>query len=115
MDHAFSKNKRLLTKKEYERVFKQAKKVVAPDFFILTILNDKNTARLGFALSKKSLPKASSRNRVRRVIRESFRTQSELKHVDIVVLGKPGLAKLNNQEIRMDLETLWKKINKMYE
>lgn len=113
MIYAFGKNKRLLTKKEYGHVFEQAKKVGMPTFFALTRANDKETARLGFAFSKKQLSKASSRNRIRRIMRESFRLQS-LVPVDIVILAKFGLDKQTNQEINQDMTLLWKKINNIY-
>lgn len=115
MGYAFTKHKRLLTKKEYEHVFKQSTKVVTPAFFVLTRLNDKNTARLGFALSKKYLPKASSRNRIKRIFREAFRIESvKLKNVDIVLLAKSSLDNLTNSEIRESLAILWQKIEKIY-
>lgn len=116
MTYAFDHAKRLLTKKEYEWVFTQSRKtgmkIEFYPFFVLTVLNDKNTARIGFALSKKCLPSACLRNRVKRVFREHFRIQAALlKKVDIVVLAKPGLAQLNNQEIIAYFDVLWQKIN----
>ena len=43
-------------------------------------------ARLGLIVGKKAVPKASARNRIKRVIRERFRTvQTELPPVDIVI------------------------------
>lgn len=113
MEQAFTKTKRLLTKKEYERVFKQSKKIDTPAFFVLTASNNKDNARIGFALSKKYLPSACLRNRVKRIFRESFRCQ-KLENVDIIVLAKSGLSKLDNEELRMSLTVLWEKINKIY-
>jgi ribonuclease P protein component len=117
MNHAFPKAKRLLTKEEYERVFKQpkkTKKIEMDVFFVLAAPNDKDTARLGFALSKKVLPKACMRNRVKRLFREDFRVNAlALKPVDIIVLGKPGLKNSTNMEIRNNLSLLWRKINQL--
>ena len=43
-------------------------------------------ARLGLIVGKKAVSKASARNRIKRVIRDRFRTaQNELPPVDIVV------------------------------
>lgn len=121
MKYAFTKAKRLLTKEEYERVFKQSrdatitKKIETNIFFVLTALNDQETARLGFALSKKVLPKASLRNRVKRLFREDFRINAlTLEKVDIIVLAKSGLKNSSNPEIRNNLSILWQKINKHY-
>ncbi len=115
MRYAFPKVKRLLKKEEYERVFKQSKQTKKVDmgaFFVLIAPNDLEVPRLGFALSKKVLPSACLRNRVKRIFRESFRVCSlTLKNVDIIVLAKPGLAKSSNQEMRNNLSILWQKIN----
>ncbi len=114
MDYAFPKAKRLLKKEEYERVFKktkETKKIDTDVFFVLTAPNDKETARLGFALSKKVLPKACMRNRVKRLFREDFRVNSlTLKSMDIIVLAKSGLKDSTNPEIRNNLSLLWRKL-----
>lgn len=119
MKYAFTRSKRLLTPKDYENVFmqsrKQGVKIDMPGFFVLVILNDKNTARIGFALSKKSMPKAHSRNRMKRLFRESFRHQSnQLKNMDIVVLARSDLSSRSNKEMQENLTLLWQKINKIY-
>ena len=122
MKYAFTKAKRLLTKAAYERVFKQSrdtknvtKKIETDIFFALTALNDQETARLGFALSKKVLPTACLRNRVKRIFREDFRVNClTLEKVDIIVLAKSGLKNSSNPEIRNNLSKLWQKINKHY-
>lgn len=109
---SFSRDKRLLTKQDYEQVFKQAKKIAMPAFFVLAKLNDKNCARLGFALAKKALRKAHQRNRIKRLFRESFRKHCvELNPVDLVVLAKSHLVQMTNQEIQADLEKLWQKVS----
>lgn len=117
MNYAFPKAKRLLKKEEYEWVFKQTKKTKKIEmdvFFVLAAANDKETARLGFALSKKVLPKACMRNRVKRLFREEFRINSSmLKPVDIIVLGKSNLKSVTNSEIRNNLSLLWRKINQL--
>lgn len=56
----------------------------------------KNTlpyARLGLAIAKRAVPSAVDRNRIRRLIRESFRyRQSKLVGLDIVVVTGPPLS-----------------------
>ena len=48
------------------------------------------------------------RNRIKRLIRESFRHhQSDIDALDFVILGRAGLAELDNQQIREMIDALW--------
>jgi ribonuclease P protein component len=48
-------------------------------------------ARLGLAVSKKALPRAVDRNRIRRVAREGFRHIQFARPVDVVVSARPAV------------------------
>lgn len=64
--------------------------------------------RLGLRISKKYLKHAVERNRVKRVIRESFRlNQYRLKDLDVVLIAKKGINTFSNQRIGQCLEKLW--------
>jgi ribonuclease P protein component len=102
--YKFNKTKRLLAKKDYDVVFKGPRKIVTEHFIILYRENSISQARLGIALAKKIVKKACNRNRIRRVLREAFRTKTNFKPVDIVFLGKVGLADLDNSTLRKNLE-----------
>lgn len=68
--------------------------------------------RLGLAISRKVAPTAVARNRIKRVTRESFRHwQSQLAALDIVVLGRRGVALQSTQNLRTALDTLWMELN----
>ncbi|MGL5742960.1 MAG: ribonuclease P protein component [Legionella sp.] len=111
---AFKKAQRLLTKKDYSHVFEQAEKLVTSEFIVLFRENSLGYARLGFALSKKMIAKAHERNRIKRLLRESFR-QMELPAVDVVFLARQGVAKQNNVNINTRLSKTWKKLISCYE
>jgi ribonuclease P protein component len=54
---------------------------------------------------------AVRRNRVKRIIRETFRAhQQELPPVDLVVNAKPGAGQANAAVLRASLLTLWAKV-----
>lgn len=119
MGTAFTRAQRLLTKHDFESVFSQFRKrgvkIDIPFFSVLAILNDRSAARIGFALSKKCIPHACIRNYVRRVFREHFRRQLDtLIHLDLVVLAKPLLKKLDKHAIKQgmveDLPMIWRRI-----
>lgn len=57
--------------------------------------------RLGIAISRKCAPHAVTRNRAKRIIREAFRLCTDrLGSVDIVFLGRPGLAGQSREDLR---------------
>ena len=73
---------------------------------VLAIPNQLQHPRLGLAISRKVANKAVSRNRIKRLIRESYRHwQSRLDNLDIVILGRVGVAKQSNRELDAALET----------
>ncbi|MDF2179729.1 ribonuclease P protein component [Aliiglaciecola sp. CAU 1673] len=110
-ENHFSRELRLLTPAHFENVFQQAIPAVSPQLTILAKANQLNHPRLGITLSKKRLKRAHERNRVKRIVRESFRLKQHLlPSVDIVVVGKSGLDQITNAELLSLLEKLWKKI-----
>lgn len=79
-------------------------------FTVLTTENNGHNARLGLAIAKKHCKLAVSRNRLKRIVRESFRQNSErLSGLDIVVLNQPETHKADNQALFDSLEKHWNK------
>ncbi|KTD17875.1 ribonuclease P protein component [Legionella jordanis] len=105
----FDKTRRLLKKSDYEYVFAQAKKVATSEFIFLYRANSLGYARLGLALSKKAIAKAHDRNRLKRLLRETFRIK-QLPAIDVVVLARPGVAKVENKTIIAKLGKTWDKL-----
>ena len=67
-----------------------------------------NQSRLGLVVSKKNISKAVERNRVKRVIRESFRkNKSQIPNLDVVVLIRKGIDVLPNVVISSKMNSLW--------
>ena len=110
-ENNFSRELRLLTPTHFEYVFNNAIPAVSPQITLLARTNNINNPRLGITLAKKRVKQANERNRIKRIIRESFRLQKQkIPNVDIVVVGKTGLDKLSNQELFSLLNKLWKKL-----
>ena len=107
----FDKTHRLLKKSEYDHVFDQAKKLATPFFTILYRDNTIGHARLGLALSKKMIAKSHDRNRVKRLVRETFRTTPTLLSFDIIVLAKSGVGKVQNTILINKLGQAWNKLS----
>jgi ribonuclease P protein component len=71
----------------------------------------KSDSRLGIIVAKKNVKLAVQRNRIKRLLRESFRNKRDsLPNLDIVVLAKKGADLVNNQESAQELDYLWRKL-----
>ncbi|MFW2371730.1 MAG: ribonuclease P protein component [Gammaproteobacteria bacterium] len=113
----FSKRARLLKPAEFSRVFDQALRSSDRLFIILVRLNDKlSSPRLGLAISKKNARLAVDRNRIKRIIRESFRHNlSRLPAADFVVMARPVTRTLTNQALFDSLDNHWNRLIKQCE
>jgi ribonuclease P protein component len=112
--NCFDKTRRLLKKSDYDHVFNQATKMVTSDFIVLYRSNEVGHARLGLALSKKMIAKAHDRNRLKRILRETFRTNHHLPAVDIIVLARQGVGNVQNSIIVAKLSKTWEKLSAMH-
>ncbi|MDH5765666.1 MAG: ribonuclease P protein component [Gammaproteobacteria bacterium] len=109
----FSKRVRLLKPAEYSRVFKEAIRSSDRLLTILAASNDLGYPRLGMAISRKSASRAVDRNRIKRLVRESFRlNQSKLPAADFVVMAKPITKTVDNQAIFDSLAQHWHRLAK---
>lgn len=111
--NSFSRQRRVTHKKAYSALFQVAKKSHSELFIALHNKNGNIPSRLGLAISKKKIRLAVNRNRVKRIIRESFRTLS-LHGFDVVIIAKKDPTEFNNQKLFDDLAGLWEKLNTFY-
>ena len=109
----FSRDNRLLDAAAFGRVFKKASRSRDKFFTVLCRQNNEDVARLGLAISRKHCRRATTRNRVKRLIRESFRQQQALlRGLDIVVVSQPAAASASNRQVVESLEVHWQRCNK---
>jgi ribonuclease P protein component len=109
----FRKENRLLDAAAFGRVFQKATRSRDKLFTVLCIGNEEGAPRLGLAISKKFCRRATARNRIKRLIRESFRQhQVSLAGLDIVVINQPAAASANNYQIVDSLEAHWHRCKK---
>lgn len=111
----FTRESRLLTPSQFKNVFSKPLRFGSSHITILTTPNSDQTNRLGLAIAKKRVKLAVQRNRIKRQIRESFRTnQHNIPDIDIVVMVKSGTDKLDNSQIKQQLDKIWRKINQRH-
>ena len=88
---SFPKELKIRKNSEYEEIFGKSRRLNTEHFNILCAPNSLGYARVGFVLSKKMVPGAVERNRVKRVLREFFRlNQSLFGSMDVVFVAKKG-------------------------
>lgn len=110
----FTKALRLLCAADFKPVFDNAPFRASHQYFlILARLNNQAQPRLGLVMAKKHMRLAVERNRMKRLIRESFRLQQQdLTGLDIVVLSRKGMDSLSNNEFTQQLNQQWQRIFK---
>lgn len=110
MDERFTQRSRLADAASYSRVFKKAQRSRDKMFTVLCRKNEEPEARLGLAIAKKHCRLATDRNRLKRIVRESFRKhKAELAGLDIVVLNRPEAAQADNKLLFKCLEKHWQR------
>jgi ribonuclease P protein component len=100
----------LRRKPDFEAVYARGRRM-GNGFFGVTARPNGEGPRLGLAVASKLAGGSVERNRIRRVVRESFRLhQHELPAVDIVVSARARARGAPNSELRGAIEELWRKV-----
>jgi ribonuclease P protein component len=103
----------LLAADQFKRVFANPIRSADQYFTVLARVNDREYPRLGLAISRKAAASAVQRNRIKRVIRESFRHKPDkLPPVDVVVMARPLAATANNAELGLSLSRHWSRVRR---
>lgn len=116
---------RLLRKADFERVFAHPVRISDRFFTLLVRAQEAAThtgapgsltarARLGLAVSRKCAPSAVGRNRIKRLVRESFRCSDyRASPIDVVVMCRPAANHADNQTLTASLRRLWTKLREL--
>jgi len=114
----FTKATRLLTPFDYKQVFAAAAlRVSTKELLILARSNQLDHARLGIVVAKKNVRRATQRNRIKRITRETFRLQQHQLidpsgGIDAIVLARSGLGLLDNAALHKLLNQLWQQLQR---
>jgi ribonuclease P protein component len=91
-------------------VFAEPRRSADRYFTVLARDNGLLHARLGLAVGKKHVRRAVGRNRIKRLVRESFRVHAgDLGGVDLVVLSRAN-ATVENGVLSRSLRTHWQRL-----
>jgi ribonuclease P protein component len=97
--HRFPKGARLVHRREFQDVFARGAKAVGPEFVGYALGGEAGDPKLGIAVSRK-VGKAVVRNRVKRLVREWFRThRGQLRPgLQLVIVARPSAASLRGAQ-----------------
>ncbi|MEO7073495.1 MAG: ribonuclease P protein component, partial [Rhodanobacter sp.] len=66
---------------------------------------------LGLAISKRVSKRAVERNRIKRLVRESFRRiRTQLPAIDVMVMAREQAAGVAGSELLAEMDSLWKRL-----
>lgn len=104
---------RLRRRREFDRLFTgPRRRIRAYPFTVLSAPNGLGHPRLGLVVGKRQARRAVERNRIKRVIRESFRASiPRLPAHDIVVIAGHGVTECDNATMFEALESTWTRLN----
>lgn len=107
MGTAYPQRARLKRPSHFREVFRNGSKRVGRYFVFFCCPTGKGEARLGLAVGRR-VGKAVARNRIKRLVRESFRyRRSYLGSHDIVVVARRGSGEAPRSLLTKDLDRLW--------
>ena len=116
MEKKYSCIYRLKNKKEIQHVFRDGNKVRLSHISCFTVGNSIETARLAVVIPKKIQRCAVARNSFKRRIREIFRqNRNILKGKDIIVLARPKIVEVKENNLTKQLQTNWQEFTRCLE
>ena len=104
---------RLRSKLQFDALYASGKRIDDRFFGLRVKPNGLGYPRIGLAVAVKTAGNAVKRNRLRRLVRETFRlAQLQLPAVDIVVAAKFPAAEALATTLRDSLATLWQRVER---
>ena len=100
MSFRFSRARRIRSRRDFQYIYEHGQ-LYKDEFFRIFYIRKSSTelGRLGLSISRK-LGKAHVRNRLKRIIRETFRLHPELTgEFDLIVQPRPAVLALSNAQL----------------
>ena len=111
---SFKQHFRLTKATDFERVFSENQRSVDGLFTVLYRRNGLGYPRLGLAIAKRQVRFAVERNRLKRLIRESFRgAKQQLSDLDIVIMARNKAGDADNAVVYASLDRHWRSLSRL--
>ena len=109
VDESFPKSERLTKKSEFEEIYGRGTRYSHRFFTLFVMDNVEGPRKIGFTVGKR-VGIAVVRNRVKRLMRETYRRNRSRFRADIrvVVVGRPGCGELRGEEFSKELAELFR-------
>jgi len=102
---------RLRSKPQFDAIYASGRRIDDRFFSLRARPNELGFPRIGLAVAVKTAGSAVKRNRLRRLVRESFRlARHDLPSVDIVIGVKNAAVQAPPTTLRASLATLWNRV-----
>jgi ribonuclease P protein component len=109
----FKPAQRLRKRSEFDRVYRDARRFSDNLFAVFVRPNSGAHARLGLSIAARLVGNSVRRNRIKRLVRESFRQhQHRLPALDIVVNARAGARAAESAALTESLEKHWQAVIK---
>ena len=110
--------KHLRDSREFQHVYRNGKRYDGVFITVFVLQNDALNHRLGVTASKKALGKAVQRNRAKRLLRETFRSNEPslsalTRNYDWVLNAKPAVLSQKLEAPRQELEGIIEKVGRL--
>jgi ribonuclease P protein component len=112
MKYTFTKDKKLVSSNDFKKLFESNNKVKTENFVIFVLKNNLNMPRLGVIVKRNAKCNSIKRNRIKRLVRETFRLeQYEFKiNSDILVSVYKDCSGSKQQDIAGEINSAWAKL-----
>ncbi len=109
-EFTFSRSEKLRRTADFDRAYSEGKRIVSSSLVLFFFHSPSEKTRLGVSVSKK-IGKAVVRNRVKRLLRETFRlNKHELrKGYDILLVARRGVERLKFREVEAAVVDLFRR------
>jgi ribonuclease P protein component len=96
---------------DFARLRQSSRRIGSRYFSAEYRLTEDTAPRLGLAVSRRASKLAVQRNRLKRLVRESFRrNRAALAPLDILVIARSAAVQVAGADLLTDLELLWSKL-----
>jgi ribonuclease P protein component len=107
----FPRAARMLSARDFGALRGAGRRIATRHFHAEYRTTDHATARLGLAVSRRVSKSAVQRNRLKRLVRESFRRHlAQLPAVDILVIARSSAVAVESSALLDDLAALWRRL-----